>query len=205
LQNELVSQKRIDDSVRRILTLKFALGLFDHPYVDPDAADAGGRSAAADVHARGCARVDHAAPQPGQALPLSPSTKVVGHRASADSMTNQLGGWSVSWQGVFGAGHVCCMGPPDQIPPGTRCSRGLQARDPNVTYAPDQASASRRSRFGRRIVAVVGEKAYAEGLGDNPAPARSTRSEVADLRARGDRQAGHRRRHRGRPLGSVRA
>ena len=42
-------------------------------------------------------------------------------------MTNQLGGWSVSWQGVFGSGHVCCMGPPNQIPPGTTVLKGLQA------------------------------------------------------------------------------
>src|SRR5256885_2839420 len=40
LQNKLVSEKRIDDSVERILTLKFELGLFDHPYVDPNAAGA---------------------------------------------------------------------------------------------------------------------------------------------------------------------
>ena len=31
---------RIDEAVRRILTLKFQLGLFDHPLVDPDKADA---------------------------------------------------------------------------------------------------------------------------------------------------------------------
>src|SRR6266508_1665341 len=39
-QNHEVSMKRVDESVRRILTLKFELGLFDHPYVDPGAADA---------------------------------------------------------------------------------------------------------------------------------------------------------------------
>ena len=31
----LVSEQRIDQSVRRILRLKFQLGLFDHPFVDP--------------------------------------------------------------------------------------------------------------------------------------------------------------------------
>ncbi|HUI37473.1 MAG TPA: glycoside hydrolase family 3 N-terminal domain-containing protein, partial [Gaiellaceae bacterium] len=36
----LVSERRIDASVKRILRLKFRLGLFDHPYVDPTAADA---------------------------------------------------------------------------------------------------------------------------------------------------------------------
>src|SRR5213078_3309482 len=40
VNNHLVSEKQIDESVERILTLKFELGLFDHPYVDPNAADA---------------------------------------------------------------------------------------------------------------------------------------------------------------------
>jgi beta-glucosidase len=35
-----VSEARIDESVRRLLRLKFRLGLFDDPYVDEDAADA---------------------------------------------------------------------------------------------------------------------------------------------------------------------
>jgi beta-glucosidase len=34
-----ISEARIDDSLRRLLRLKFALGLFDDPYVDEDAAD----------------------------------------------------------------------------------------------------------------------------------------------------------------------
>ena len=85
-------------------------------------------------------------------------------------MTNQLGGWSVSWQGVFGAGHVCCMGPADQIPPGTTVLKGIQDDDPNAVYAPDQATASPRPPRPTPYVVAVGEKAYAEGLGDNPAP-----------------------------------
>jgi beta-glucosidase len=86
-------------------------------------------------------------------------------------MTNQLGGWSVSWQGVFGAGHVCCMGPPDQIPPGTTVLHGMQAADPNVVYAPDQASAVAAAASADAVVVAVGERAYAEGLGDDPSPA----------------------------------
>ncbi|MGH3084044.1 MAG: glycoside hydrolase family 3 protein [Gaiellaceae bacterium] len=40
VQTGRVSMKRIDQSVRGILTLKFRLGLFDDPFVDPAAADA---------------------------------------------------------------------------------------------------------------------------------------------------------------------
>src|SRR5262245_15331730 len=83
-------------------------------------------------------------------------------------MTNQLGGWSVSWQGVFGAGHVCCMGPPDQIPPGTTVQEGIKNNDSNAEYVPDAATAA--STDADAYVVAVGENAYAEGLGDNPAP-----------------------------------
>jgi beta-glucosidase len=48
--------------------------------------------------------------------------------------------------------------------------KGLQAADPNVTYAPDQASAVAALAGADAGVVVVGEKAYAEGLGDNPTP-----------------------------------
>jgi beta-glucosidase len=90
---------------------------------------------------------------------------------SADSMTNQLGGWSVSWQGVAGAGHVCCMGSPDQIPPGTTALTGILGADTAAKSIPDQAAAVAAAPNTDVYVAVVGEKAYAEGLGDNPAPA----------------------------------
>jgi len=85
-------------------------------------------------------------------------------------MVGQVGGWSVSWQGPFTSHHVCCEGPPGQIPPGTTVLKGLQAGDPNVTFAPDQASAVAAAAKADAVVVAVGEQAYAEGLGDNPAP-----------------------------------
>jgi len=85
-------------------------------------------------------------------------------------MTYQVGGWSVSWQGPHTSGHVCCEGPPGQIPPGTTVLKGLQGEDSNVTYAPDQATAVADAASADAVVVAVGEKAYAEGLGDNPAP-----------------------------------
>src|SRR3954449_12222422 len=63
------------------------------------------------------------------------------------------------------------MGPPNQIPPGTTVLKGIQNEDPNTVYAPDQASAVAAASSADAVVVAVGEKAYAEGLGDNPAPA----------------------------------
>jgi beta-glucosidase len=166
----LVSEKRIDQSVRRILRLKFQLGLFDHPFVDPAKANAAA-TAGRDATLAAARESITLLRNQGNTLPLAPNAKVVVTGPSADSMTNQLGGWSVSWQGVFGAGHVCCMGPPDQIPPGTTVLKGMQAADSNVVAAPDQASAVAAAASADAVVVAVGEKAYAEGLGDNPAPA----------------------------------
>ena len=167
--NHSISMARINQAVMRILTLKFQLGLFDHPSVDASKADAA-VTAGRDVTLQAARESITLLRNQNSALPLSASSKLVVTGPSADSMTNQLGGWSVSWQGVFGAGHVCCMGPADQIPPGTTVLKGLQAEDPNVTYAADQSTAVSDAASADAVVVAVGEKAYAEGLGDNPSP-----------------------------------
>jgi beta-glucosidase len=178
VQTGKISRARIDQAVRRILTMKFQLGLFSQPCIsNPNAPCVDATAANAAVTA-GRSQTLQAAQESmtllrndGNALPLSPSSKVVVTGPSADSMTNQLGGWSVSWQGVFGAGHVCCMGPANQIPPGTTVADGIRAEDPSAVYAPDQATALADASTAAAYVVAVGEKAYAEGLGDNPAPA----------------------------------
>jgi len=170
-----IKKSRINEAVRRILTLKFQLGLFDQPCVsDPNAPCVDANAANAAVTAGRDATLSAAQESmtllrnQNNTLPLSSTAKVVVTGPSADSMTNQLGGWSVSWQGVFGAGHVCCMGPPDQIPPGTTVQQGVKKNDANAVYVADGNTAA--ATPADAYVVAVGEKAYAEGLGDNPAP-----------------------------------
>jgi beta-glucosidase len=173
-----ISRNRIDQAVTRILTMKFQLGLFNQPCVaDPSKPCVDANAANAAVNAGRDSTLKAAQESvtllrnQANALPLSPTGNIVVTGPSADSMTNQLGGWSVSWQGVFGAGHVCCMGPANQIPPGTTVWGGIKAADPAAVLAPDQASAVAAAPTASAYVVAVGEKAYAEGLGDNPAPA----------------------------------
>src|SRR5215475_6602363 len=192
VQSHAISMGRINEAVGRILTLKFKLGLFDQPCVsDPSKPCVDVNAANAAVTA-GRAGTLQAAQESvtllrnqGSTLPLSPSAKVVVTGPSADSMTNQLGGWSVSWQGVFGAGHVCCMGPPDQIPPGTTVQAGIRNADSNAVFVPDGDTAAHTPADA--YVVAVGEKAYAEGLGDNPAPQLppDQKSLIAQLKATG--------------------
>ncbi len=167
--NGSISMKTINQAVRRVLTLKFDLGLFDHPMVDASKADAAVQ-AGRDVTLRAARESITLLRNEKNVLPLSPTSKVVVTGPNADSMPFQVGGWSVSWQGPYTSGHVCCEGPKGQIPPGTTVLKGLQGEDTNVTYAPDQATAVSDAASADAVVVAVGEKAYAEGLGDNPAP-----------------------------------
>jgi beta-glucosidase len=178
VHNGLVSQRRVDQSVKRILRLKFQLGLFDHPYVDPDAADAA-VEANRDLAKRAADESITLLRNQGGALPLATSSHLVVTGPSANSVANQLGGWSVSWQGVYDPdNHVCCMGPPDQIPPATTVLEGIRAVDSNALSVPtgqtvtpaEQQAAVTATQSADAAVVVVGERAYAEGLGDNPTP-----------------------------------
>jgi beta-glucosidase len=175
VQTHAISMGRINEAVGRILTLKFQLGLFDQPCVsDPSTPCVDANAANAAVTAGRNGTLDAARESitllrnQSNTLPLPPSANVVVTGPSADSMTNQLGGWSVSWQGVFGAGHVCCMGPAEQIPPGTTVQEGVLNDDTNAVYVPDGNTAANTPADA--YVVAVGEKAYAEGLGDNPSP-----------------------------------
>jgi beta-glucosidase len=72
-----VSERRIDDSARRLLRVKFALGLFDDPYVDVDAAErivgnADFRAAGQRAQARSATVLLNREGPAGATLPLKP-------------------------------------------------------------------------------------------------------------------------------------
>jgi beta-glucosidase len=168
----LVPMWRINQAVTRILTLKFKLGLFDHPYVDPNKADAAISGNVA-LDRRAADESMTLLRNQNGTLPLSTSSRVTVVGPNADSIPDTLGGWSVSWQGVFDNNkQACCGGPPDQIPTQTvTVWKGIQAADANASLALDQTSAVAAASSTDAYVAVVGEtRPYAEGLGDDPAP-----------------------------------
>jgi beta-glucosidase len=97
-----VSEARIDQSVARVLALKFRLGLFEHPYVDASKANAAVEDPANRPLARKAAQESLVLLGNDGTLPLSHKAhKILVTGPSSDSPTNQLGGWSVAWQGAF--------------------------------------------------------------------------------------------------------
>ncbi len=94
-----VSQERIDDAARRVLRLKYRLGLFDTPNTYPkDYADF-----ACDRHERAALQAAEESEillkNNGGILPLKKGTKILLTGPNANSMRCLNGGWSYSWQG----------------------------------------------------------------------------------------------------------
>ena len=84
----------INEAVARVLRLKFELGLFDNPYVDPDFAEAEVRKAENVAVARQAARKGVVLLENNGILPLNKDMKVAVIGPNADNMYNQLGDYT---------------------------------------------------------------------------------------------------------------
>ncbi len=150
-----VPMSRIDDAVRRILRVKFAMGIFEHPYPDSSWTATVGSPAHREV-ARACVRESLVLlKNKGRVLPLKKNLRrIVVAGKNADDLGNQCGGWTISWQGSSGditTGTTILQGIKDAVSKGT-----------DVIYSRD-GSGAKGADVG---IVVVGETPYAEGAGD---------------------------------------
>ncbi len=179
-----VSTSRIDDAVSRILTAKFDLGLFEHPFTDRRHLDEVGSAAHRAVARRAVAESQVLLRNQHRTLPLRKRAAVYVAGSNADNIGNQAGGWTLTWQG--GSTNVI---------PGQTILDGIeQAADGPVTYS---ETASAPVPAGADGVVVVGETPYAEGFGDvggpqwaydpgdagQPRPAKTMQLSAADQQA----------------------
>jgi beta-glucosidase len=149
-----VPVERIDDAVKRILTVKCELGLFAPTRTRPPLSTIGS-SEHRTLARQAVSQTLVVLKNQGNLLPLDPNTPSI-HVAgkNADDLGHQCGGWSISWQGASGP-----------ITTGTTIRRGLElgaARGARVTYSRDASGA----KGANVVIAVVGERPYAEGNGD---------------------------------------
>jgi beta-glucosidase len=101
-QRSWVPVARIDDAVRRILTKKFELGLFEHPLTDRRNLDQVGSAAHRALARRAVAESQVLLKNRGKVLPLSDHERLYVAGSNADDIGNQAGGWTVAWQGLSG-------------------------------------------------------------------------------------------------------
>ncbi len=173
-----VPQSRIDDAVRRILTVKFEMGLFEHPMSNPSLLPTIG---SADQRALGREAVSKSLvllQNNNHTLPLSKdaaSIFVAGQ--GADDIGMMSGGWTIEWQGKMG-----------NITPGTSILKGIQDAVSNKTKVTYSASGQFTDKADIGIV-VVGERPYAEGRGDksNLGLSSSDAALVKEMRQRVDK------------------
>ncbi|MCX7722474.1 MAG: glycoside hydrolase family 3 C-terminal domain-containing protein [Verrucomicrobiae bacterium] len=151
-----VPEARIDDAVRRILRIKFELGLFERPFADRKLLNLVGSAAHRKV-ARECVRQSLVLLKNDRnVLPLPKKTGRI-HVAgtAANDIGIQCGGWTITWQGK----------PGNVIDGGTTILQAIRrAVHPSTTVTYDtDAQGAPGANF---TVVVLGEKPYAEGVGD---------------------------------------
>ncbi|XP_038985447.1 beta-glucosidase BoGH3B-like [Phoenix dactylifera] len=165
VQNNIIPMSRIDDAVRRILRVKFTMGLFENPFPDPSLADQLGKKEHREL-AREAVRKSLVLLKNGKSgdspmLPLPKKTqKILIAGSHADNLGYQCGGWTISWQGLSG----------NNLTTGTTILNAIQSTvdaETEVIYSenPDSELIS-SNKFSYAIV-VVGEHPYAETDGDN--------------------------------------
>lgn len=94
-----ISEERIDESVRRILRLKFEIGLFENPFPRNDRLDRIGTEESR-LKALNAARESIVLlKNENQVLPLHQPSHIVLAGPSANSKRNLAGGWTLAWQG----------------------------------------------------------------------------------------------------------
>ena len=158
VQAGTVPMERIDDAVRRILTVKHRYGLFHRPR-PADRPWSGHECFGSPEHravAREAVRKSLVLlKNQGGALPLDPGARILVAGKNAHNRGHQCGGFTVEWQGTSGN---------DAIEGGTSIWEGIQAVAPNAELSVD-GSAAATGEFDVAVV-VMGETPYAEGMGD---------------------------------------
>ncbi|KAL1542869.1 beta-glucosidase [Salvia divinorum] len=165
VKSNAIPMTRIHDAVRRILRVKFVMGLFEAPLADPSLAKHLGSQEHREL-ARKAVRKSLVLLKNGKAsdnllLPLpKKAPKILVAGSHADNLGFQCGGWTMEWQGFNGNNQT----------DGTTILAAIKkAVDPStqVVYSenPD-ASFVKGGGFSHAIV-VVGEVPYTEKFGDS--------------------------------------
>ena len=156
VQENRVSVRRIDDAVRRILTVKFDMNLSKNLFVDKELLSQVGskehRAVAKDAVRQSLVLLKNE----NSILPISKKLRKIQIAGKgADNIGMQCGGWTISWQGKDG----------NVISGGTTILQAIKntvSQETEVTYSADGSGGDSN---GVAII-VVGESPYAEMFGD---------------------------------------
>ena len=170
-----VSMARIDDAVRRVLRLKYRLGLFETPNTPLENYPDFACEKFAQTATRAAEESEVLLKNEGGILPFKKGTRILVTGPNANSMRCLNGGWSYSWQGhmadmfaqeyntiyeavcnKFGAKNVVLEQGVTYVPQGGYAEEN----------APEIEKAVRAARNVDVILACIGENSYCETPGN---------------------------------------
>ncbi len=156
VESERLFEAWIDDAVRRILRVKVRMGLFDNPYSNPELMAQIWSEEHQELAREAVQKSLVLLKNDDDALPLDTSDDVVVTGPFADMMGVQSGGWTIGWQGspTYSTDQVM----------GETIRTGMEeVGGDNVTWDPEGEDIEGADK----IVVVLGERPYAEGVGDH--------------------------------------
>ncbi|KAL0344891.1 UNVERIFIED_CONTAM: Beta-glucosidase BoGH3B [Sesamum radiatum] len=164
VKSNFISMSRIDDAVKRILRVKFTMGLFEHPLADYSMTRYLGsqehRELAREAVRKSLVLLKNGKSADKPLLPLpKKASKILVAGTHADNIGNQCGGWTIQWQGQSGNitdGTTILTAVKNTVDPKTEV---VFSENPDSGYV-------KSNKFSYAIV-VVGEPPYAETFGDN--------------------------------------
>lgn len=159
VKNGDIKEERIDDAVRRILTVKKEIGLFDDPDME---------KASHEVDELGSEKYRNIAKQlvekslvllknDNDVLPLKKGQKIFVTGPAADDMGMQCGGWGLTWQGNLDGGT-------GKVTEGTTILEGLVSYGGKYGY--EIITDANHANEADLVILAIGEIPYAEYMGD---------------------------------------
>ncbi|WP_051312862.1 glycoside hydrolase family 3 N-terminal domain-containing protein [Sporocytophaga myxococcoides] len=154
-----IKEERINESVKRILDLKFDLGIFERPYVEKEAVKNFGLPEYTQAALAAARESITLLKNSDQVLPLKRDKRVLVVGSNANSLTALNGAWSYTWQGrkaeYFPKTELTIL---DALK--------KKAGDINIVYKKDFKDVTSAEAKPDYIIVALGEDAYAETPGN---------------------------------------
>jgi beta-glucosidase len=164
-----VPMSRIDDAVKRILVLKFKVGLFDNPYPENSAINNFGKPEYQTLALDAAHEAMTLLKNENNSLPLSKHTKILVAGPAAQSLSALNGCWSYTWQGNQDQWYpadskTIVQAISDKIGDGNVITTTGKGFDTTINYDAEKLKVA--AADADVIILCLGENAHAESPGN---------------------------------------